>query len=100
MNAVKGIANSYKVPMMLPKSALAVRGGDPVIPALRTTDSATMPDITKRKTPLKKTVEFKPTTETIPMTMSRPTSISPRPSIGPSGVQLPGQLSERHVSFV
>ena len=98
MNAVKGIANSYKVPMMLPKSALAVKGGDPVIPALRTTDSATMPDITKRKTPLKKTVEFKPDTETIPM--SRPTSIAPRLGGSPSGVQLPGQLSERHVSFV
>ena len=93
MNAVKGIAGSYKVPMMLPKASLSM---GPTIPALKTTDSAQIPDITKRKTPLKKTVEFKPTTETIPMTSRPKTSISATPT----GVQLPGQLSERHVSFV
>ena len=93
MNAVKGIAGSYKVPMMLPKASLSM---GPMIPALKTTDSAQIPEVTKRKTPLKKTVEFKPTTETIPMTSRPKTSL---PST-PTGVQLPGQLSERHVSFV
>jgi hypothetical protein len=93
MNAVKGIAGSYKVPMMLPKASLSM---GPTIPALKTTDSAQIPEVTKRKTPLKKTVEFKPTTETIPMT-SRPKTSIPATS---TGVQLPGQLSERHVSFV
>jgi hypothetical protein len=41
-------------------------------------------DIIKRKTPIKKTVEFKP--EAVPMAKS--------------GVALPGQLGSRHVSFV
>ena len=41
-------------------------------------------DIIKRKTPIKKTVEFRP--EAVP--------------VAKSGVALPGQLGSRHVSFV
>jgi hypothetical protein len=58
-------------------------------------------EIVKRKSVLKKTVEFKPTIESIPAS-SNPSILSgmygsaPPPSV----VKLPGQLSERHVSFV
>jgi len=52
MNAVRGVATGYKVPV--PK------------PVLHPTSAAPMPEVVKRKTPIKKTVEFKPEVETIP----------------------------------
>jgi len=58
-------------------------------------------EIVKRKSVLKKTVEFKPAIESIPSTKNPGVlsgmygSASP-----PSVVKLPGQLSEKHVSFV
>ncbi len=64
---------------------------------------STPPEIVKRKTVLKKTVEFKPTAESMPHT-SNPAvlgamySSAPPPSAPVS--RLPGQLSEKHVSFV
>ena len=58
-------------------------------------------EIHKRKTPLKKTVEFKPTDELIPNQQ-----ITTNPSIVNSIYtaqgqnRLPGQLTDRHISFV
>lgn len=59
-------------------------------------------EIQKRKTPLKKTVEFKPPDATLPP-ISNPSVASALYGSGPPQVtaaRLPGQLSERHVSFV
>jgi hypothetical protein len=58
-------------------------------------------EIQKRKTPLKKTVEFKPTNELIPNPQ-----LTTNPSIVTSmytsqgQAKLPGQLTDRHISFV
>ncbi len=62
---------------------------------------ATPQEIVKRKSVLKKTVEFKPTIESVPAS-SNPGIVSGMYSSAPppSVVKLPGQLSERHVSFV
>jgi hypothetical protein len=62
---------------------------------------ATPQEIVKRKSVLKKTVEFKPAIESIPSTknpgiLSGMYGSAPPPSV----VKLPGQLSEKHVSFV
>lgn len=56
--------------------------------------------IEKRKTPLKKTVEFRPPVEMT--TPSQPSVAAALFSGAPSQpiVRLPGQLSDRHVSFV
>lgn len=90
LNAVRGVAQEYKIPT--PK---------PAIP----TASAPMPDIVKRKTPLKKTVEFKPDAEVIHVPtptqpMARSLVMSATAGAGTGIPRLPGQLSERHVSFV
>lgn len=62
---------------------------------------STPPEIVKRKSVLKKTVEFTPTVTT-PMT-TNPTVLgamySSAPPTTPS-IRLPGQLTEKHVSFV
>lgn len=91
MNAVRSVASGYKVPV--PKSII------------HPTIAAPMPDIVKRKTPLKKTVEFKPEAETIhvPSTtqpMTRSLVMSATAGAGSTIPRLPGQLSERHISFV
>jgi hypothetical protein len=90
LNAVRGVAQEYKVPM-----------AKPTIP----TAMAPMPEITKRKTPIKKTVEFKPEAETIHLPsptqpMTRSLVMSATGGAGAGIPRLPGQLSERHVSFV
>jgi len=90
LNAVRGVATTYKIPT--PK---------PTLP----TASAPMPDIVKRKTPLKKTVEFKPEKDTIPSVtpvppITRSLVMSATAGAGAGIPRLPGQLSERHVSFV
>jgi len=57
-------------------------------------------EVVKRKSVLKKTVEFKPTGEpktSSPAVLSAMYSSAPPP---PPASRLPGQLSERHVSFV
>jgi len=91
MNAVRGVASGYKIPT--PK------------PALNITATAAIPEITKRKTPIKKTVEFKPEAEVIRLpTPTQPHTrslvMSATGGLGSSTPRLPGQLSERHVSFV
>jgi len=58
--------------------------------------SVSAQEIQKRKTPLKKTVEFNPTVETIPPQASNP-SVAAALYVGNA---LPGQLSKTHVSFV
>ncbi len=68
------------------------------------------PDIVKRKTPIKKTVEFHPTPDIIPITASGGASpvvasamyasaAAAAPAVA-APPKLPGQLSARHVSFV
>lgn len=66
--------------------------------ALKPQKATTVP-IEKRKTPLKKTVEFKPTVEVLPA--SNPSVAAALYSGNTSSVsRLPGQLSDKHVSFV
>ena len=97
MNAVRGIASSYKVPT----AATAAIASHISIPALNTTAAAQIPDIQKRKTPLKKTGEFRPGgDEQPPPSILKQTNSLSTAGLGPTGVRLPGQLSERHVSFV
>lgn len=99
MNAVRGIATSYKVPTAVTASIVA----NVAIPPLNTTAAAQIPDIQKRKTPLKKTVEFRPggddPTQIQPSILKQTNSLSTG-GLTSTGVKLPGQLSERHVSFV
>ncbi len=70
------------------------------------------PEIVKRKTPIKKTVEFHPTPDIIPIPITASGGSSPlvasamyasaaaaTPAVA-APPKLPGQLSERHVSFV
>lgn len=60
------------------------------------------PEIVKRKTALKKTVEFKPTSPD-PVRSTNPSIVSAMISgadTPPAPPRLPGQLSEKHVSFV
>lgn len=90
INAVRGVAQPVKVPAAKP---------------LVQTAQAPMPNIVKRKTPLKKTVEFRPEAETIHLPMptqpaARSLVMSATGGNGSSIPRLPGQLSERHVSFV
>jgi len=90
INAVKGVAQPVRAPTQKP---------------LVQTAQAPMPNIVKRKTPLKKTVEFRPETETIHLpTPTQPAArslvMSATGGNGSSIPRLPGQLSERHVSFV
>jgi hypothetical protein len=68
-------------------------------------ESAPMPNVVKRKTPIKKTVEFRPEVETISLPtptqpMARSLVMSATGGAGAGIPRLPGQLSERHVSFV
>ena len=59
-------------------------------------------EIQKRKTPLKKTVEFKPPEATL-APVANPSVASALYGSGPpptTAARLPGQLNERHVSFV
>jgi hypothetical protein len=59
-------------------------------------------EIQKRKTPLKKTVEFKPPEATLPP-ISNPSVASAlygSTASSTTAARLPGQLNERHVSFV
>jgi hypothetical protein len=102
LNAVRGIASTYKIPTTKPILKPSLMPSGPswgnTNQLLNTTASAKIPDITKRKTPLKKTVEFRPDSDTIPA-ISKPASLVPVANI-PTAVKLPGQLSERHVSFV
>jgi hypothetical protein len=69
--------------------------------ATSTPSLSTPQDVVKRKTVLKKTVEFKPATDTItssnPVINSGIYSSAPAPT---TAARLPGQLSEKHVSFV
>lgn len=71
--------------------------------AIPTASLTTPPEIVKRKSVLKKTEEFRPPAELVPratnpvvfggMFSSAPPPVAPPPRI-------PGQLPERHVSFV
>lgn len=107
MNAVRGIATSYKVPTAVTASIASQVAIPPLSygdghRTLHTTAAAQIPDITKRKTPLKKTVEFRPGGDDPifqPSILKQTNSLSTA-GLGPTGVKLPGQLSERHVSFV
>jgi hypothetical protein len=58
-------------------------------------------EIQKRKTPLKKTVEFKPTNEMIPnlQLTTNPSIVTSMYSAQPP-TRLPGQLTDKHISFV
>lgn len=72
---------------------------------LRPTPTTTTPtEIQKRKTPIKKTVEFKPTVERVTTGAVNPSIVasmySSSNSSTSSSARLPGQLSEKHVSFV
>jgi hypothetical protein len=59
------------------------------------------PQIEKRKTLLKKTVEFKPTVDIVQSSTSHPSVASALYSgIQTSTVRLPGQLTDKHISFV
>lgn len=76
-----------------------------VSPILRSQTATTTPtEIIKRKTPLKKTVEFKPSPDVIPTTSTNPTIVSAMYASGsamaPPQSKLPGQLGTTHVSFV
>ena len=67
-------------------------------PIMKPQNTTTMLEIQKRKTPLKKTVEFKPTNELIPNQQ-----LTSNPSIVTamySSQKLPGQLNDKHISFV
>jgi hypothetical protein len=66
------------------------------------TATTTPPEIQKRKTALKKTVEFKPTVELVPQTATNPSVTNAMYSSvqAPHPVRLPGQLNDKHVSFV
>lgn len=55
--------------------------------------------VAKRATPLKKTVEFQPPMDVKPAMSSHPNVAASLYSATPT-VRLPGQLSEKHVSFV
>jgi len=59
-------------------------------------------EIQKRKTPLKKTVEFKPPEATLPpiANPSVASALYGGAQSSTTAARLPGQLSERHVSFV
>ena len=59
-------------------------------------------EVVKRKTVLKKTVEFNPTVETVPRSSNPSIMAGMYASAPPAPVvqKLPGQLSEKHVSFV
>ena len=61
-------------------------------------------EIIKRKTPLKKTMEFKPMPELVPTSSTNPTIVSAMYASGGAAaiqqLRLPGQLGEKHVSFV
>ena len=74
-------------------------------PVINNIESAPMPNVVKRKTPIKKTVEFRPEVETISLPtptqpMARSLVMSATGGAGAGIPRLPGQLSERHVSFV
>lgn len=67
-------------------------------PIMKPQNTTTLLEIQKRKTPLKKTVEFKPTNELIPNQQ-----LTSNPSIVTamySSQKLPGQLNDKHISFV
>jgi len=67
-------------------------------PIMKPQQTTTMLEVQKRKTPLKKTVEFKPTNELIPNQQ-----LTSNPSIVTSmysSQKLPGQLNDKHISFV
>lgn len=94
INAVKGVA-------------VKTKSSTQVIKPLQQASQAAMPisNIIKRKTPLKKTVEFRPEAETIHLPspsqpIARSLVMSPTAGAGATVPRLPGQLSERHVSFV
>ena len=64
---------------------------------------ATPPEIAKRKSVLKKTLEYTPPASSVPTTSTNPGIVSAMyASAAPAVPQLrlPGQLSEKHVSFV
>jgi hypothetical protein len=59
------------------------------------------PDVVKRQTPLKKTVEFKPTPDVVPRTTNPTITNTMYGALGQSQTpRLPGQLTSGHVSFV
>jgi len=62
----------------------------------------TPPEIQKRKTALKKTVEFRPQADLVPHTATNPSVTNAMYSSvqAPSPVRFPGQLPDKHVSFV
>jgi hypothetical protein len=66
------------------------------------TATSTPPEIQKRKTALKKTVEFKPTVELVPQTATNPSVANAMYSSvqAPAPARLPGQLNTKHISFV
>jgi hypothetical protein len=72
--------------------------------AVPTASLTTPPEIVKRKSVLKKTDEFKPPADLVPRVGTNPTvlggmfSSTPPPVVAPP--RLPGQLPEKHVSFV
>jgi hypothetical protein len=74
-----------------------------VISHATTAPALTTPaEVVKRKSVLKKTVEFKPTIESVPAS-TNPGIISGMYASAPptfTAVKLPGQLSDKHVSFV
>jgi hypothetical protein len=60
-----------------------------------------IPDVQKRKTALKKTVEFKPTVELVPPSTNPSVTNAMYSSVqAPAPARLPGQLSNKHISFV
>jgi hypothetical protein len=66
---------------------------------------ATPPEVKKRQAPLKKTTEFKPNSATAMPVATNPSVAAALYSTAPATMQgppsrLPGQLGERHVSFV
>lgn len=58
-----------------------------------------VPDVKKRQTPLKKTTEFKPD-QVAPVATNPSVAAALYSSAPPPASRLPGQLGERHVSFV
>lgn len=78
----------------------------PILKPAPATSPASDPEIQKRKTALKKTTEFRPA-----LTIATPTNPTVASALyggagaamggaGGAGARLPGQLSEKHVSFV
>jgi len=81
----------------------AVLDGTTLEPTVKSPAAATRPataQVAKRATPLKKTVEFQPPIEARPVMASHPNVAASLYAGAAPPPRLPGQLSEKHVSFV